>query len=69
MSVSVEEHDTHFHHVLEDEVFVIVAALKNVTHDKVIENSFPLGSYFVSLSKVINLFLSDFSVEDLLVHA
>ena len=69
LSVSVEEHDTGFHHVLEDEVLVIVTAFENVTHDQVIEDRFPLGSYFVSLSKVVDLLLSDLCIENLLVHA
>ena len=36
LAVSEEKHDTSLHHVLEDEVLVIVANLVDVTHDKVI---------------------------------
>jgi len=69
LSVPVEEHDTCLHHVLEDEVLVIVAALEDVTHYQVIEYRFPLGSYLMGLCEVVNLFLRDLSVENLLVHA
>ena len=69
LSVAVEKHDACLHHVLEDKVLVIVADLVNVAHHKVIESSLPLGSQFISLSIIVNFFLGDLSIQDLLIHA
>ena len=33
LAITEEEHDTGLHHVLEDEVFIVVANLIDVTHD------------------------------------
>ena len=43
LSIAEEEHDTGLHHVLEDEVLVIVADFIDVAHDEVIEGRLPLG--------------------------
>ena len=69
LSVAIEKHDAGLHHVLEDKVLVIVADLVNVAHHKVIESSLPLGSQFISLSIIVNFFLGDLSIQDLLIHA
>lgn len=69
LAIAEEEHDTSLHHILENEIFVIVADLVDVTHDEVIEGCLPLGGEFIGLRVVVNLLLSDFSVEDFLVHA
>jgi hypothetical protein len=57
--------DACLNHLLEDEVFVIVAKLQNVGHKKVIEGELPLIESFSKLSVVIYLFLCDVCVEDL----
>jgi len=68
LSVPKEKHDTGLQHVLEYEVFVVVAALDYVAHDQIIDSSFPLCSQLVRLSVVVDLFLSNFSVENLFIH-
>ena len=68
LTITEEEHDTGFHHILEDEIFVIVADLYDVTHDKVIKSGLPLGSEFIGLRVIVDLLLGDFSIEDFLVH-
>ena len=42
LSISEEELDTRLHHVLKDEVLIIVARLENIRIDEVIERCFPL---------------------------
>ena len=69
LSVAVEEHHAGFHHVLEDEVLVIVANLVDVAHDKVIQSCLPSSSEFICLLVVVDLLLCDFSIEYLFVHA
>ena len=69
LSVSEEEHHASLHHILEDEEFVIVADFANVTHYEIIEDCFPLGSHFMSLSEVVYFLLCDICVQNLLVHA
>ena len=69
LTITEKEHDARLHHVLEDEVLVIVANFINVAHDEVIKSSLPLCSQLIGLSVIINLFLCNFSVENLFVHA
>ena len=69
LSISEEKHDTSLHHVLEDKVFVIVANFVDVAHDKIIQSCLPSSSEFICLLVVVDLLLSYFSVEYLLVHA
>ena len=69
LTVTIEEHDASLKHVLEDEVLVIIADFDNIALDEIIKRSFPLSCSFVGLRVVIDLFLSDFGVQDFLVHA
>ena len=69
LAVSEEEHDAGFHHVLENEVFIVVTALVDVAHHQIINSRLPLGSQFVRLCVVVDFFLRDFSVKNFLVHA
>ena len=62
LAVTEEKHDTSLHHVLEDEVFVIVADLIDVAHHEIIQSRLPPGCKLVGLRIVINLFLSDLGV-------
>ena len=69
LTVSEEEHDACLHHVLEDEVLVIVANLVDVAHDEIIQSCLPSCSEFICLLVVVDLLLSDLSIEYLFVHA
>ena len=69
LAVTVKEHHALLQHFLKDEVLVIVADLKDVAHDQVVDRCLPSGSQLVRLTKVVDFFLGDFSVQDLLVHA
>ena len=69
LTVSEEEHDACLHHVLEDEVLVIVANLVDVAHDEVIQSCLPSCSEFICLLVVVDFLLSNLSVEYLFVHA
>ncbi len=69
LAVTEEEHHTRLHHILEDEILVIVADLADIAHDKVIEGSLPSGSQLICLSIVVDLLLSHLGVEDFTVHA
>ena len=62
LAVTEEKHDTSLHHVLEDEVFVVVANLIDVAHHEIIQSRLPPGCKLVGLRIVINLFLSDLGV-------
>ena len=49
LTIPEEEHDTGFHHVLEDKVFIVVTDLTYVTHNQIIEASLPFASHLESL--------------------
>ena len=69
LTVTIEEHDASLKHVLKDEVLVIIADFNDIALDEIVERSLPLGRRLVGLCVVVDLFLSDFSVQDFLVHA
>ena len=69
LAVSEEKHDTRLHHVLEDEVLIIVANLVDVAHDEVIQSCLPSGSEFICLLVVVDFLLSYLGIEYLFVHA
>ena len=69
LTVTIEKHNASLKHVLKDEVLVIIADFYDIALDKIIKRSFPLSRSFVGLRVVIDLFLSDFGVQDFLVHA
>lgn len=69
LAVTVEEHQARLHHVLKDEVLVIVTGFIDVAHDEVVEGCLPSGGQVIRLRVVVDLFLSDFGVEDFFVHA
>lgn len=69
LAVAVEEHHARLQHFLKDEVLIIVADLKDVAHDQVVNGCLPSGCQFIRLAIVVNFLLGDFSVEDFLVHA
>ena len=66
--VTEEKVDARFHHVLENEIFVIIAGLENIGVDKVIEGGFPFRSHFCCLSVIVKVFLTNFGIQDLLVY-
>jgi len=69
LTVAVEEHHAGLQHFLKDKILVIVADLKDVAHDQVVDGGLPSGGQFVRLTIVVNFLLGDFGVQDLLVHA
>ena len=69
LAVSEEKHDTSLHHVLEDEVLVIVANLVDVAHDEVIQRCLPSSGKLICLLVVVDFLLSNLSIEYLFVHA
>lgn len=69
LTIAVEEHHASLHHVLEDEILVVVADLKDVARNQVIDGRLPPGSCFVRLCIVVDFLLCDLGVEDLFVHA
>ena len=68
LSVTEEEHNASLHHVLKDEVLVVIASLHDVAHHEIIKCCLPPGRSFIGLSIVIDLFLSHIRIQDLLVH-
>ena len=69
LPITEEEHDAGFHHILEDEIFVIVANLVDVAHDEVIQSCFPSSGELICLLVVVDFLLSNLSIEYLFVHA
>ena len=68
LPVSEEEHNALFDHVLEDEVLVVVALDHDVGVDDVVDGLLPLGELIVEIGEVVDLFLGDVCVQNLLVH-
>ena len=69
LAISEEKHDARLHHVLEDEVLIIVANLVDIAHDEVIQSCLPPCSEFICLLVVVDFLLCNFSIEYLFVHA
>lgn len=69
MPVAVEEIETGLHHVLENEVLVVVALVDDIRVDDVVDGRLPLLKLVCQLRKVVYLFLSDVCVKYFLVDS
>lgn len=69
LPVSIEEEHAELHHVLEDEVLVVVALLQNVRVDDIVDSQLPLAQLIIEALEVVDFLLRDVSVQDLLVDA
>ena len=67
LGISEEEHHTRLHHVLEDEVLVVVADFKDVLHYEIVEGCLPLDGAIECTLEIVDFFLPDFGIEDFLV--
>ena len=63
LTVAEEGRQTRVHHVLEDEVLVVVAELQNVCFQQIVQRQFPLGTTLYQLIVVVDVLLVDISVE------
>lgn len=66
--VPEEEHHAQLYHVLEYEVFVIVAELQYVCHYQIVQPQLPLSELFIELCEIVALLLSDIRIKNLLIY-
>lgn len=60
--ISEEEHDALFDDFLEDKVLVIIAKVKDISNNDIINSQFPLLELVLYLLEVINIFLIGFCI-------
>ena len=68
LPISEKDHDAGFDHVLENEIFVIVTHLEDVGVNNIINSTLPFGCLIIEVGEVVDLFLADFGIKNLLIN-
>lgn len=69
LSVSLENHKTCFNHVLENEIFVIIAHVDHIGQNNIINSHFPLICLIYQVSHIIYLLLIYICIQNLFINS